>query len=308
MLAVELAALVLGFGTMVLASQRAVDSATKLAAGSNIPPFVIGLTLLAVGTDLPEFANSIAASLSDHGDVNVGDSVGSAATQVTLVLGLLPFLAGPIDVPKKGVVLTGSFTVIGLGILAYGLLDGNIGRLNSLSLLTFWVAGSVVIHRRAVQNQQLTLPEAPPKKAPLLLAMGVAFSFLALAAVIALWAIVALAERFDAPEFLVGFFLASIGTSLPELVFDITALRKGAVALAIGDLMGASFIDATASVAIGPLIAPTDITTDIAVKGTIAAMVATAAITLVFSRIKRHDWRTGTILIGIYAGFFVVMI
>ena len=308
MIVLELTALVIGFGAMVFASQRAVDSATKLAAGSNIPPFIIGMTLLAVGTDLPELANSIASSVSDHGDVNVGASVGSTATQITLVLGLLPLLTGSIEVPRKGVTLTGASTIGGLGLLAIFMLDGRISRLNSLALLGFWAAGSFVIHRNAIQNQQLILAEAPPKKAPLLASLALSFGFLAGAAVTALWAIVALAERFDAPEFLVGFFVASFGTSLPELVFDVTALRRGAVAMAIGDVLGSSFLDATASVAIGPLIAPTDVTTDLVIKGTIAAMVATAAVTLILSRIRRHDWRSGLIFLAIYGGFFVVML
>ena len=93
-LTTAIAATAIGFLVAVLASRRAVTTTTQLAAGTRIPRFVIGFTLLAIGTDLPEIANSIVSSISGHGDLNVGDSVGSAATQITLVLGLLPLLGG----------------------------------------------------------------------------------------------------------------------------------------------------------------------------------------------------------------------
>ena len=67
-------------------------------------------------------------------------------------------------------------------------------------------------------------------------------------------------------------------------------------------------IDTTASVAIGPLIAPTDITTDLVMRGTIVSLVAIAFVTFVLSRTKEHDWRTGAILLFTYAAFFVAML
>ena len=83
----------------VVASRHTVDHAVGLATSVGVPPFLIGITIMSVGTDLPEIANSIIASLGGHGDLNVGDSIGSAATQVTLGLGLLPLLAGAFAAP-----------------------------------------------------------------------------------------------------------------------------------------------------------------------------------------------------------------
>ncbi len=70
-----------GFLVAVLASRYSVEHLTKFAAGTRIPPFIIGITLVSIGTDLPEIANSIVASVTGHGDVNVGDSIGSAVVQ-----------------------------------------------------------------------------------------------------------------------------------------------------------------------------------------------------------------------------------
>ena len=301
-------ALAVGFTGMVLASRRAVASATDLAAGTQIPPFFVGITLLAVGTDLPEIANSIAAAVSGHGDVAVGDSIGSVVTQSTLVLGLLPLLAGALVVPKRGVVPTGAFTVVGLGAVAVLAADGRIGRPDALGLIAIWIFGSAVIYRRTTRNQQLTISERKESRLRLAATTLVALAVVGVSAMIALWGIVGVAEALDAPEFLIGFFVASIGTSLPELAFDVTAIRRGAVALAIGDVLGSSFVDSTLATGIGPLIAPMEVTSDLVVKAALAAMVAVAIVTIMLKRIEQHDWRTGVILLGMYATFFVILL
>lgn len=301
-------AMLAGFAGMVLASQRAVDSATALAASTNLPPFFVGMTLLAIGTDLPEIANSIVASITDHGDVNVGDSVGSVATQATLILGTLPIIAGAMAIPRRGIASTGLMTVVGLATILFVTRDGHIARTDAGVLIGLWAVGSWFTYRRATHHQQLALPEEPPPRLRLVVRTLAAMVVVAGCAMASLWGIVNIADTLDAPEFLVSFFLASIGTSLPELAFNLTALRAGAVALAIGDILGASFVDATLSIGIGPLIAPTDVTFDEIAPALIAAIVIVSLVTLIMSRIKTHDWRTGAILYAFYAAFFVVLL
>lgn len=301
-------ATVVGFSGMVLASQRAVGSATELAAGTQIPPIVVGMTLLSVGTDLPEIAYSVIGSLTDHGDAVVGDSVGSAATQMTLVLGLLPLVAGPMVVPRRGVAGIGLATLVSMAVLVAMLADGEIGRLDGVVLVSMWIGGSWVLYRRSLVDHQLTITEPTRRRGALLAETLGALAVVGGTAALALWGLVGVADTFDAPELLVSFFVASLGTSLPELVFDLTALRKGAVALAIGDVLGSSFIDASLSIGLGPIVAPIEVSRDLAVEVTVVAAVAVAAVTLVLSRLDRHDWRSGVILLGIYAGFFVALL
>ncbi len=308
MLVVFTLAMGLGFLGMVVASRRAVNAATELAATTQIPPFFVGATLLAVGTDLPEIANSIAASVTDNGDVNVGDSVGSAATQLTLILGMLPLIAGTIAVPRRGILTTGVATIASLVLLIALMWDGHLGRLDGLLLITGWVVATRFIYSRTAVNQQLTMTESSAPRLRLAVRALVALVGVALAAMLSVWAIVEWAESVGAPPLLVGFFLASIGTSMPELVFNITALRRGAVALAIGDIFGASFADSSLSVGAGPLIAPTDITRDLAIEVTVVAIVAVLAAVVMMTRVKEHDWRTGLILLAVYGGFFAVLL
>jgi len=306
--ALYLAALTVGFGVMVVASRFAVGSATELVAGTRVPPFVIGMTVLAIGTDLPEIANSIVSSWTDHGDVNVGDALGSAATQTTLVLGLLPLIAGSMLVTARGIASVGWLAVAGLAVIAFVASDDWFSRTDAIVLIAMWVIGSWWTFRRVRRPHQLSLPEETSPRGRLIVRTLLSLGVVAAAAMLSLWALVELAEEWNAPEFLVSFFLASIGTSLPELVFDITAVRRGEVELAIGDIFGSTFIDSTLAVAIGPLFFPVAVTSTDVVPAAIAALVAVAAVTLVITRIREHDWRTGSLLIVMYAAFFLVLL
>lgn len=300
--------MVAGFGLAVFSSRRAVSHATTLVNASRIPPFVAGITFLAIGTDLPEIANSIAASVSGHGDLNIGDSVGSAATQATLVLGLLPFLAGVFVIGRQRIWRIGWVTTAALLLTAALAADGDLSRLDGLILVTSAFGGFILVMRE--------LPPEPEPAMPMKLRRGsyhvaVALAWLALVgigAALAVWGLIELAEALDVPEYILAFFVASIGTSLPELVVGATALRAGARDLAVGDVLGSSFADSTLSIGVGPLIAPTAVTASLAVRGSLAAAAAVVGVVFLLSTRREHTRWTGVVLIGIYLAFYVVLL
>jgi cation:H+ antiporter len=298
-----------GFLSAVLASRRAVANTVELAAGTRIPRFVIGFTLLAVGTDLPEIANSIASSVTGHGDLNVGDSVGSTATQVTLVLGLLPIIAATsFVISRRRFVRVGSSTVVALLVGVFLMLDGRISRVDALILLAIWAVGSVLTFSRAPEGTQLDLPLAARGKLVKVGVVLLALAVVGVGALSAVWGMTVLAEAMSVPEYIIAFFGASIGTSLPELIVEFTAVRQGQSELAIGDAVGSSFVDATLSIGIGPLIAPVAVTADLVVRG---SLVAAAAVTIVVSMLairRRHDWVTGLVLVLVYLAFYFLLI
>ena len=136
-----------GFLVAVLASRYSVEHLTKFAAGTRIPPFIIGITLVSIGTDLPEIANSIVASVTGHGDVNVGDSIGSAVVQSTLILGLLPLIAGAFPIARGRVTRIGAATAGALLLGAAVMADGHLSRLDALLLIGAWILGTAVVWR-----------------------------------------------------------------------------------------------------------------------------------------------------------------
>ncbi|MDY6810399.1 hypothetical protein GIY30_07575 [Gordonia sp. HNM0687] len=307
-LAAALVAMVGGFTVAVLASRVAVTGANSLVARTSLPPFVVGMTLVALGTDLPEIVNSIVASLQGLGDVNVGDSIGSVVTQVTLVLGLMPLLGGALLLPRR------RSTIVGIGIVAALLLaavlmrDGDLSRSDGAALVGSWVALSFVVWRFGGDSDTETAEpdDGGHLRAVAQLAMGLAVITLGVMA--AIWGVVRLADAAGVPVFLVSFFGASLGTSLPELLFSVTALRRGHAEMAVGDALGASMVDATLSIGIGPLIAPTLVTVALVERGAlVAALTVVLAVAMLVAR-GRHTRVTGTALVGMYVAVYVVLL
>ena len=304
-----ISAVVGGFTVSVLASRHAVTNTAELAAGTNIPPFVVGFTLLALGTDLPEIANSIVASVSGHGDLNVGDSIGSAATQATLVLGLLPIVGGAaIVLSKTRVLRVGIATVFSLLLGAGLMLDGDISRIDALIFIAAWAIGTAITWGPPPEGTQeelsLETTNKLKKTVVVLLALGVVGG----ATIVAVWGLTTLAESINTPEFIVAFFLASLGTSLPELVVATTAMRRGQTELAVGDALGATLIDSTLSIGIGPLIAPIVVTTSLVIPGSILTAGAVGIVALTLSVRGNHTWKTGIFFILLYLAFYAVLL
>jgi cation:H+ antiporter len=293
--------LLLGLAIAIVASDLAVSYTRALAAGLGAPPFVVGVVLVAVGTDLPEIANSVASHLQGEGDVNVGDSVGSTLTQYTFVLGLFPLVAGTLAISARQVGLITVLTIGGLGMTALFVIDGRLGRLDGALLVAAWAA-AMILTTKLLSGGSRDDPPVVRHDGRLMQALValVALGAVAAGATLAVYALVRLAETLGVPEFLLAFFGASIGTSLPEVVVDVTALLRGAPGIALGDALGSSLVDSTLSIGVGPLVAPADVTTRLALVGTVYTLVAVGGVGLILGLRRRHDRLSATVLMSLY--------
>ena len=240
-----------GFGLTIMASSRTVLYASALGQVTRVPPLIIGLTLLAVGTDLPEIANSIVSSASGHGDLNVGDSVGSGVTQATLVLGLLPFLGPSLRTPGTRRYATGLFAALGLVLVGLLVADDRLSRLDVALLVVAWLAGTWAAHRivnRSIASdvQEFEVDDHLAGFPVLTLAVRTFLGLVVIGvgATLTVAGVIRISEEIGVSEFLIGFFALSIGTSMPELVLALTAVRRERTdrrtrAVALGDLLRA---------------------------------------------------------------------
>jgi cation:H+ antiporter len=308
-IAISIVLLVGGLALALVASDVAVSYTRSLAALLGAPPFVVGVVLVALGTDLPEIANSIASHLQGEGDVNVGDSVGSTLTQYTFVLGLFPLVIAVIAISRLQVGLVSVLTIGGLLLTTLFVLDGSLGRPDGLVLVLAWAASMLLI-TRVLPPQK---PEDPPavrfqgRAVQVTVILG-ALVVVGVGATVAVHSLVSLSEEVGVPEFLLAFFGASLGTSAPEIAVDITALRQGAPAIALGDALGSSLIDSTLSIGIGPLVQPAPVTTRLAVTASIYTAVAVAVVAVLLMARRRHDRVSAAVLMGLYALSYVVLI
>ena len=304
MILVSIVGLVGGLTVAVLASQRALPSAIGLSQRLGLSRFVIGVTVVAIGTDLPEIANSIVAMATDHADLNVGDSIGSAVTQMTLVIGLL-CLTGRLRGERQFVVIAGLLTVGMLAVGTWLISDEHLSRTDGLTLVIAWLLGSLYIGSRTEMAHVAAMLDRTVIRTTLTLlaSLGV----VGVGAFVALRSFVDIADRFGMPEYLSSFFVLALGTSLPELVVSGNAIRRGEASIALGDLMGASFVDATLSLGIGPLLFPGSLS-ESAVRGSLMATMVVAVSVALLARSVVYRRTTGVALLLLYGLLYVALL
>jgi cation:H+ antiporter len=298
-----------GLTVALLASDKAVEYTRALAAALGAPAFLVGVALVSIGTDLPEIANAIAAHLKGEGDVNVGTAVGSALVQYTFVVGLFPLIIAVILIGRREVLVIGALTMAGLGLTSVFVADGWLSRWEGALLILAWAVGLWIVVRTA---PAMVADQPPPvKEQRRSVQAGIvllALALVGLGATVAVESLVRLAEEFGVPEFLLGFFGASIGTSAPELVVDLTALARGAPGIAFGDAFGSSLVDATLTVGIGGVVAPAEITPRLAITGAVYSLLAVGVVAGLLAARRRHDRRSGAVFIGLYLLAYLVLI
>lgn len=295
---------VVGLSFAIWASQHALDGAVLLGRALGLSPFIVGVTIVAVGTDLPEVANSIVASARGRGDLNVGNSIGSVVTQLTLVFGILS-LVGRLEASRRLIVTVGSLTTLSLLTGAVIFSDGHFGRADGALLVAFWIGGTFLIQRPAPdedRQDQVAGPVAP------LVAQTLGFLLLVgVGAALAVESFTRAAETLGAPEYVLSFFVLAAGTSLPELVIDARALRQNQGALAMGDVLGSSFVDATLSPGIGPLLFPTVLSAGVE-RGNVVAAAVVVAVAILLYRSPSPGGRTAIALVCLYLALYPALL
>jgi len=251
-LIVALLAFIAGFFILVYCSDKAVEHSVIIASSWRIHPILIGLIFVSIGTDLPEIMNSIIASWMGHSDINVGNALGSTFTQMTLILGLIALLGKNFKVDKKEILIIGVCEILSL-ILAVSIVEkGFISRINALFLVISWILLMLVV--RTMTKKDHVFEGKFERKLHHFVIAVLGFLGVAFGSYILVESIIAISTIFRVSEYFISFFVASIGTSLPELAVDLHAVRKGQYEIAIGDIIGSSIVDATLAIGIGPLI------------------------------------------------------
>lgn len=303
-------ALVGGIVAASYASRRAVDRALDIADRLDLSTGLVGVTVVAIGTDLPEIANSISSSVTGHGDVNVGNATGSTLTQITLILAILalrfPALRTDGREDRRGVELPiGLLTVGATLLIAVLIIDEHLSRTDGALLVGVWVVGMLLVNRWQRTSHLLTKDTSRRGTLGVWRLLGW-LAVVAGSATLVVQAFVRISDDIGVPELVASTVVLALGTSLPELVVDWTALRRGAAALAVGDLFGSSLVDASLAIGIGPLIRPTVVSGQ-AVSSVLVVAAGVAAATLIW-RLRRADSLTPAVSLLLVYGVCMAVI
>lgn len=313
--AVQLLFLVIGFVMLVKGADWFVEGASKVAEKFGIPQLVIGLTIVAIGTSLPEAAVSTSAALKGSAEITIGNVVGSNILNVLLILGITSVIS-PLAVQKSTVKYELPM-VIGVTVLlaVLGLADGTVGRIDGLILLAGMVLYLLYLLRMARKGQAVPIEETQEQEKDgkkdsmlkLILLILIGGVMIVWGSDITVDAATALARIFGMSERLIGLTIVAFGTSLPELVTSATAAIKGKADIAVGNIVGSNLFNILFVVGIAAVITPVVYQSAFLVD-TIVCIATAVLLWLCVIRKQKLQRHGGVILLACYVGYFFYLI
>lgn len=309
-IAVQLLLLVIGFVLLMKGADWFVDGAASIADRLGIPQLVIGLTIVALGTSLPEAAVSIAAAVKGSAEITIGNVLGSNIMNVLVILGLTAAIC-VIPVQKSTVRYEIPFTILITVLLAVlGLMDNQISRLEGGILWACMIVYLIYLLQMAKKAKEDQERKEEGKKNPLwkmILMVIVGAGMIVWGSDIAVDAATKLATIFGMSERFIGLTIVAFGTSLPELVTSVTAALKGKADIAIGNIVGSNIFNILFVVGTTALITPVVYSAGF-LMDSIAAVAAAAFLWICVAKNRRLGRLGGILMLIGYAGYFVCLL
>jgi cation:H+ antiporter len=303
---VTAAQILAGLAALYFGARWLVGAASDIARRLGVSPLLIGLTVVAVGTSLPELFVAVSAAIGGHPGVSLGNVIGANALNLGLILGIAALIR-PIEVSLR--VLKWDMPVMfgATALLAWFASDGGVTRIEGAVLLgamAAYLALNISLGRRE-RRQSLPGGSDMPHAATLLgdLARGAAGAIaLALGARLLIDGALALAAAFGLSEGAVGMTLVAAGTTLPELVTTLVATARRQGDLAFGNIIGSNINNALTVV--GAAAAVTPLSTSGVGTAPMHALIGLTALAapVMWRGFVVNRWE-GALLLAGYAGF-----
>lgn len=272
-------------------TELTVRQALRLAAALGLSPMFVGLTILAIGTDLPELVLSIDAGLQRLGGVEtsglvIGNSIGSGLAQIGIALGVTG-LFGYVTLGRRlawsdGVMLLGSIALFFLAGV-----DGALTRIDGGILLTVYL----IYFAAAVRREQTGKADRESGATVGWVGIGalclVGLLIVAAASHLAITSAVALAKEWEIEQTFVGIVLIGIGTSLPELAVSLNAVFKKQGALSVGNILGSNIFDMLVAPGAAAVIAGLNVDSPSMFAIDLSALLAISLLALYFFRTRK---------------------
>lgn len=245
---IECLLLIVGLALVVLGADFLVDGASSIAKKFGVSDFVIGLTIVGMGTSAPEMVVSFIGALQGNGDIAIGNVVGSNIFNVFMILGatalILPMNITPMnrkkDIPLN-IAITLIFIALGMSRTLFGIGDDVLGRLDGAILLVLFAAYIYMCFRFDTANQTESNENEKvikPTLAAVLIVVGLAG--LVFGGRMFVNSATSIAKMLNVSDKLIAITILAGGTSMPELVTCIVAAFKKKGQLALGNILGSN--------------------------------------------------------------------
>ena len=255
----SIVAICVGVGLVLWGADRFTDGASGIARRWGVSELIIGLTVVALGTSLPEFVVSLFSALSGSADMSAGNIVGSNIFNTLIIVGASA-IAMPLLVDKNTLTRQMPICLVStLMLMAFGLMGG-ISRLNALILFVLFILFIYYNLRLGMQQKaeaNTAVDETPLWKTITLLIVGIAA--LVAGGQLLVTHAANIARMWGVSEATIGLTILAGGTSLPELATSVVAARKGSAGLALGNAIGSNIFNITFVLGVCGMIQPLQI-------------------------------------------------
>lgn len=236
--------LLVGFLLLVKGADWFVEGAAGIAKKLGIPQLIIGLTIVAMGTSMPEAAVSITAALQENAGITIGNIVGSNILNILIILGVTALITN-VAIQKSTLYYEIPYMIaITIVLMIFGITGGKITFIEGI---IFWLLFIVflgylfVMSKKGNSQEDEEVKDIPVWKCILFMLVGgvmvVKGSDFAVSGASAIARFFGMSERF------IGLTIVAFGTSLPELVTSVTAAKKGNAGIAIGNIVGSNIFN-----------------------------------------------------------------
>lgn len=275
----ELGLFVGGLLVLVYGSYRAVVAAAQLGAYYGVPSFFIGVTVVAIGTSVPEMTTAVYGSVYGAGDLVVGNIVGSEVAQVTLAVGVVALIA-PITADRRHVLVYGGTMVVSMVVMVLALEDGRVVRSEAALMLLAYASFVYTLYANeggeAVGRELVDVAEPPDVVLP---RIAVGLGMVLLGGYLLVTNGVALAGLLGVPELLVG-LVVGLGTTVPEMSVATLAADSGRGGVSVGTLLASNVTDPVLSLGVGALAADVVVANRAAMDLSVSYMLAVSLVVL----------------------------
>jgi len=256
--------IILGFVFLIKGADFLVDGASNIAKKLHIPEIIIGLTIVSIGTSMPELLVSITSALRGSSDMAMGNVIGSNVCNMLLILGVASALRAVkfqketrlIEIP-----LLLGFSLIFISICNTGAEVTRPEAIFLIILFVLFIIYTITMSKKSnefAKEEKEVFPEeeksVPILKSIFLVALGIVA--LKIGGDLTVDNAVAIAEKFNISEKIISLTILAIGTSLPELVTSVTAAIKGNSDIAIGNIIGSNIFNMLLIIGTSALINP----------------------------------------------------
>ncbi len=310
--------IVAGLVLILVGSDWLVEGASGVARKYGISEFIIGMTIVGIGTSMPELVSSLISAIQGHGDMALGNVTGSNICNILLILGVTALIS-PIRYTRSNIrkdipfaILVSLFLIVML-YNCFGLFGEmgtpGISRVDALYLLSIFAVFMIDSFKSAkngAEEEEASVKPMPMGKAIIFILLGLAG--LIFGGQVFVDHTVSIAERFHVSEAFISITLMAVGTSLPELATCAVAAMKGKNQLALGNVIGSNIFNITLIIGTSAAISPFEIqsisTVDMGMVIVVVVLLWLAAFTF---KKKKLDRVEGVIFLLAYIAYITYL-